>query len=118
MNMSYDSYFEDVQVELVKMGRATKDANMAAWMVLPFMFVLHAVVLAVVVWVMGWIFGNTMMVVGVTCAAYISAVVGWAVERVQQRVAQMAVHATSVHDEVLLVKELIQDEQRRNVQWP
>lgn len=49
MNMSYDSCFEDVQVELVKMGRATKDANMAAWLVLPFMFAIHAVVLALTI---------------------------------------------------------------------
>ena len=116
--MSYNSYFENVQVELLKMGQATKDANMAAWAVLPVMFVVHAVVLAVVVCVMGWIFGNTMMVVGVTCAAYISVAIGWGVDRLQETVARIAVHATSVHDEVLIVKELIHDEQRRNVQWP
>lgn len=115
--MSYNSNFEDVQVELVKMGRATKDANMAAWVVVPVGFIVHAVLLAVVVWVVGWIFGNTVMVVGVTCAAYISAVIGWAVQRVQQRVTQMAVHATSVHDEILTINELVQDEQRKSAQW-
>jgi hypothetical protein len=115
--MSYNSYFEDVQAELINIGHATKDANRAVWIVLPLMFVVHAVVLAVVVWVMGWIFGNSTVVVGVTCVGYFSAVIGWAVERLQQRVTRMAVHAASVHDEVLLVKELIQDEQRRSDHW-
>lgn len=115
--MSHNSYFEDVQAELIDIGRATKDANIVVWIVLPLMFVVHAVVLAVVVWVMGWIFGHSTVVVGVTCAAYISAVIGWAVNGLEQRVARMAVHAASVHDEVLLVKELIQDEQRKSDRW-
>lgn len=115
--MPYKSYFDDVEIELLKMAQVTKDANMVACVVLPITFFVHAAVLAVVVWAVSWLFGNSPIVVGVTCAAYISAVIGWAVERVQQRVTRMAVHATSVHDEVLLVKELIQDEQRKSVQW-
>jgi uncharacterized membrane protein len=112
--MAYNSYFGSVETELQAIAQAAKESNIAVWVVLPVMFGVHAVVLAVVVWIMGWIFGNTIVVVGVTCAAYISAAIGWAVERVQQKVTRMAVHATSVHDEILLVKELIQDEQRRS----
>jgi len=29
----------------------------------------------------------------------------------------MAIHAISVHDEVLMIKELIHEEQRRSAQW-
>jgi len=116
--MSYKSYFVDVEIELLKMAKATKDQNVVACVVLPAAFFVHAVVLAVIVCAVGCLLGNSLIIVGVTCSAYISAVIGWAVERVSQRVTRMAVHATSVHDEVLLVKELIQDEQRRSVQWP
>jgi hypothetical protein len=113
--MSYNTYFVDVSNELIKITDARKNANMVVWILLPAAFFAHAVVLAAVVWAVGWLFGNSPTVVGVTCAAYISAVIGWAVEQVQQKVTRMAVHATSVHDEVLLVKELIEDEQRKKV---
>lgn len=116
--MSYDSNYDDVQEELHRMRRANKEASAVIWLDVSIAFALHVVVLAVVVWGMGWVFGSTVMVIGVTCAAYTCAVIGWAVEQVQKRVNQMAVHATSIHDEVLAVKELIQDEQSRSVQWP
>lgn len=112
--MSYNSYYDDVQDELQRIRRANKDNAVIVWVVLPIMFVMHTVVLALVVWAMSWIFGNATAVIEVTCAAYVSAVIGWAVHRVQQRSDQAAIHATSVHDEVLLVKELILDEQRRS----
>ena len=115
--MSYDSYHVDVQDELHAMRRSSKDNRLAVWLVIPLTFATHAVVLALTVWAVGWVFGNTMAAVGVTCAAYVSAVLGWAVYRVQQRSDQMAVHATSLHDEVLTIKELIRDEQKRSVQW-
>ncbi len=115
--MSFDSYYNDVQVELHRMRRANRDNRVIVWVVLPMTFVMHAVVLALVVWAMSWAFGNTTAVIGVACAAYVSAVIGWAVYRVQQRSDQAALHATSVHDEVLLVKDLLRDEQRRSVQW-
>ena len=115
--MSYNSYFEEVETELSKISNAAKNENAVARVVLPVAFLAHAIVLAVTTWAAGWLFGNSPIVVGVVCAAYISAVIGWAVERVQQRVARMAIHATSVHDEILLVKEQIRDEQRRSVQW-
>ncbi len=115
--MSYDSYYDDVQAELHRMRRANKENGVIVWVVLPMTFVMHAVVLALVVWAMNWVFGNTTAVISVACAAYVSAVIGWAVYRVQQRSDQAALHATSVHDEILMVKELIRDEQRRSVQW-
>lgn len=107
--MSYDSYYDDVQDELHRMRRANKEANMLVWLAVPIAFVVHAMVLAVVVWGMGWVFGSTVMVIGVTCAAYTCAVIGWAVEQVQKRVNQMAVHVTSIHDEVLAVKEQLHE---------
>lgn len=116
--MSYDSYFTDVQNELHGMVRDQKEAKFGFWILVPVLFITHAVVLAAVVWVVGWLFGTTTIVIGVTCAAYIAAVIGWSVARVAQRVSKMALHATSVHDEVLLVKELIHEEQRGSVQWP
>ena len=115
--MAYNPYFESVEIELQEISRAAKESNIAAWIVLPIAFFAHAAVLAGLVLAFGWLFGNSPTVVGVTCAAYISAAIGWAAERVQQKVSRMAVHATSVHDEVLQVKELIQDEQRTSVQW-
>ena len=115
--MSYDSDFNDVQDELHAMRRAVKEQKAAAWLVVPLAFAVNAFVLTLVVWAMSWVFGNTTAVVGITCAAYVSAVIGWAVHRVQQRSDQAALHATSVHDEVLTVKELIRDEQRSSVQW-
>lgn len=111
--MSYNTYFEDVENELHQITNARKNANMVVWIFLPVAFFAHAVVLAAVVWAVGWLFGNSPTAVGVTCAAYISAVIGWAVGQVQQKVTRMGLHATSVHDEVLLIKELIEDEQRK-----
>jgi hypothetical protein len=115
--MSYDFYHGDVQDELHTMRRSAKDERVIAWLTVPLAFAIHAVVLAVTVWAIGWVFGTTTAVMGVTCAAYVSAVLGWAVHRVQQRTNQMAVHAISVHNEVLTIKELIHDEQRRSAQW-
>lgn len=115
--MSYNSHYDDVQDELNRIRRASKDNSVTVWIVLPVMFVLHTVVLALIVWSMSWIFGSATAVIGVTCAAYVSAVLGWAVHRIQQRSDQAALHATSVHDEILMVKELICDEQKRSVQW-
>lgn len=107
--MSYDSYYDDVQDELHRMRRANKEARAVVWMDVSIAFALHVVVLAVVVWGMGWLFGSTVMVIAVTCAAYTCAVIGWAVEQVQKRVNQMAIHATSIHDEVLAVKEQLHE---------
>ena len=115
--MSYNSYFDDVQDELHRMRRANKETSANAWVVLLIAFLVHAVVLALIVFGMTWLFGGSTAVVGVTCSAYVSAVLGWAVQRLQQRADQTALHATSVHDEVLLVKELIWEEQRKSVQW-
>lgn len=103
--MAYNSDFDDVQDELHRIGRENKNNRNAIWVVIPVMFVMHAVLLWVVVWTMSWVFGSATAVIVVTCAAYVSAVMGWAVYRVQQRSDQMAVYATSVHDEVLKVKE-------------
>ncbi len=113
--MSYNTYFDDVENQLIQITDARKNANMVVWIFLPLAFFAHAVVLAAVVWAVGWLFGNSPTAVGVTCAAYISAVIGWAVGQVHEIVTRMAVHATSVHDEVLLVKELVEDEQRKKV---
>ncbi len=86
---------------------------MVVWIFLPVAFFANAVVVAVIVCAAGWLFGTSSTVVGVTCASYITAIVGWAVGRVKQEVNHMAVHATCVHDEVLLVKELIENAQRK-----
>ena len=115
--MGYDSYFEDVQDELHRMRRASKANRAIEWMVVPITFLAHAAALALIVSGATWIFGDSPAVAGVTCSAYVSAVVGWALQRLQQRSDQTAIHVTSVHDEVLKVKELIQDQQRRNVMW-
>lgn len=112
--MGYESYFADVENELNARRRLNKQNGAILWMVLPLTFLFHAAVLTVIMKGAIWIFGNSPAVVGVTCAAYVSATLGWALNRIQQRSDQMALHATSVHDEVLLVKELIQDELRRN----
>ena len=103
--MTYNSDYDDVQDELHRIDRENKNNKIAVWVVIPVMFVMHAVLLWVVVWTMSWVFGSATAVIAVTCAAYVSAVIGWAVFRVQQRSDQMAIHATSVHDEVLKVKE-------------
>ncbi len=115
--MGYDSNFDDVQDELHSMRRASKQNRTTAWMVVPIAFLAHFAALALIVSGATWMFGGSLSVVGVTCAAYVSAVLGWALQRIQQRADQAAIHATSIHDEVLKVKELIQDAQRRNVQW-
>lgn len=115
--MGYDSNFDNVQDELHSMRRANKESRTIAWMVVPLAFLAHAVALVVIVSGATWIFGGSSSVVGVTCAAYVSAVLGWALQRIQQRADQTAIHATSVHDEVLMVKELIHEEQRKSVQW-
>lgn len=115
--MGYDSNFDDVQDELQSMRRANKENRAMAWMHVSIAFMVHAAVLALIVYGTTRLFSGSTAVVGVTCTAYVSAVLGWAVQRLQQRADQMALHATSVHDEVLLVKELIWDEQRKSVQW-
>jgi uncharacterized membrane protein YidH (DUF202 family) len=115
--MPKDSCYDDVQNELHEIRRSAKEKGLIAWIAVPIAFATHAVVLALIVCALGWVFGNTTVVIGVTCAAYVSAVIGWAVYQVQQRSNQMAIHAISVHDEVLMIKELICDEQRRSAQW-
>jgi hypothetical protein len=115
--MSFETYLDDVQNELHRMRRANKDASMVVWLAVPIAFVANAMILACIVWGMSWVFGTSVTLVGVTCAAYVIAVLGWAVHRVQQRSNQMAVHAILVHNEVLTIKELIHDEQRRSAQW-
>ena len=112
--MGYESYFADVENELNAKCRLSKQNNAIVWIVLPITFLFHAAALTMIMKSAIWIFGNSPAVVGATCAAYVSATLGWALNRIQQRSDQMALHATSVHDEVLLVKELIQDELRRN----
>ena len=114
--MGYNSYFDDVQDEVHSMRRASKQNRTIVWIVVPIAFLAHAAALVLIVSGATWMFGSSPSVVGVTCAAYVSAVLGWALQRLQQRSDQTAIHATSVHDEVLLVKELIWDEQRRKVQ--
>jgi membrane protein implicated in regulation of membrane protease activity len=115
--MGYNSYFDGVQDELHEMRRANKANASVVWIVVPLAFLIHAAALALIVLGATWLFGGSPTVVGVTCAAYISAVFGWALQRLQQRIDQASIHATSVHDEILRVKELIEDEQRRSVQW-
>lgn len=115
--MGYNSYFDDVQDEQHEIRRANKANASVVWIVVPVAFLIHAAALALIVSGANWIFGGSPSVVGVTCAAYISAVLGWALQRIQQRADQTAIHATSVHDEVLKVKELIHEEQRKSVQW-
>jgi hypothetical protein len=115
--MGYESYFDDVQEELHEMRRINKVNRALLWIAVPVGFLAHAVALALIVSGVTWIFGGSPSVVGVTCAAYVCAVLGWALQRIQQKSVQMAIHATSVHDEVLRVKELILEEQRKTVQW-
>jgi uncharacterized membrane protein len=115
--MSYNSYFDDVQDELNRMRRKSNENSIVTWIVVPIALLIHATVLALIVWGATLIFGGSPAVIGVTCTAYVSAVLGWALQRLQQRADQTAIHATSIHDEILRVKELIEDEQRKNVQW-
>ena len=115
--MGHNSYFVDVQDELDSMRRVGKENRMIAWIIVPIAFLAHTAALALLVSVTTWMVGGKPAVVGVTCAAYVCAVLGWALHRIQQRSDQMAIHATSVHDEILKVKELIEDEQRKSVQW-
>lgn len=113
--MSYDSSFEDVLDELNTIRRQNKHARRILLIVLPVAFALQAAVLAAVVALMSWVFGATVTVVGITCAAYVGAVTGWAIYKVQQRVNQIALHLTSVHDELLLVKDLLGAKRRERV---
>ena len=115
--MSYNSYFDDVQDELHRIRRARKENGGNAWIVVPITFLIHAFVLAFIAGSTTWLFGGSPAVIGVTYAAYVSAVVGWAINQLQERAEQTALHITSVHDEVLRIKELIEDEQTRSVQW-
>lgn len=115
--MAYNSYFDDVQNELHKIRRARKETSANEWLVVPIAFLAHAAVLALIVFCTTRLFGGSNAVVGVTCGAYVSAVLGWALDRLQQRADQTAMHATSFHDEVLRVKELIQEEQSKSVSW-
>ena len=102
--------------ETRQISKIAKQEDAVAWGLMSIAFLAHACLLLVLTSAAGWLFGNSPTVIGVTCTAYLSAVIGWAVDRVKRKVTRMAVHATSVHDEVLLVKELIQEEQRRSVQ--
>ena len=115
--MGYDSNFDDVQDEMHSMRRARRENRTIVWMVVPIAFLAHVAALTLIVLVTTWMFGDSPAVVGVTCSAYVSAVLGWALQRTQQRADQTALHATSIHDEVLKVKELIQDKQTGSVQW-
>lgn len=117
LKMTNDSCYDDVQNELHAIRRSARERGLIAWIALPLAFATHAVVLALIVWAIGLVFGNKTAVIAVTCAAYVSAVIGWAVYQVQQRSNQMAIHAISVHDEVLTIKELVCNEQRRSAQW-
>lgn len=115
--MSYESDYEDVQNELHSMRRGNQDAALAIWLVLPVAFLANALALTLIIWLVDLIFGSTTTVVGIVCASYACAVLGWAVNRVQQRVIQMSLHATSIHDEVLSIKDLIEIEQKRSTRW-
>lgn len=68
-----------------------------------------------IVFISRWIFdgSNLVIVAGITCTAYACAFFGLAVEWLNQRVSRMEMHGLTVQNEVMLVKELIQDEQRR-----
>lgn len=110
--MSYDSYHEDVQDELRSMRRESKELRQATWIILLIAFAANASVLVLIVWLVGWLFGSTTTAIVITCAAYTCAILGWSVSRVQQRANQMALHATSIHDEILTIKELVQSEQK------
>lgn len=112
--MSYKSDYEDVQNELHSMRRSDQDAAKAIWLVLPITFFANALALALIIWLIELIFGSTATVVGIICAAYTCAVLGWSVNRVQHRVVQMSLHATTIHDEVLSIKDLIEIDQKRN----
>lgn len=112
--MSYESDYEDVQNELHSMRRGNQDASKAIWLILPVAFCANALALTLIIWLVDLIFGSSTTVVGIVCAAYTCAVLGWGVNRVQQRVIQMSLHATSIHDEVLSIKDLIEIEQKRS----
>lgn len=115
--MGHNSYFADVQDEIHRMRRANKEQRIGVWVVLPVSFMLNAIALALVVWGTSWLFGDSVTFLLVGCTAYVCAVSGWSLYRLQQRVDQMALHLASIHDEVLMVQELIQEERRKSVKW-
>lgn len=110
--MSYDSYHEDVQDELRSIRRENKESRQAIWIILPVAFIANSLALMLSVWLVGWLFGSTTTAIVITCAAYTCAILGMSVSRVQQRVNQMALHATSIHDEILTIKDLGQSEHK------
>lgn len=110
---------EDVQLELHDIAKERKAYKQVVWVLWPLYFLGNAILLTMIVIISCWIFdgSNLVIVAVITCTAYACAFFGMAAEWLTRRVSRMEMHGLTVQNEVMLVKELIQDEQQRSVQW-
>jgi NADH:ubiquinone oxidoreductase subunit K len=80
----------------------------------------NAIWLTMIMFIASWIFdeSNLLMVASITCMAYECAVIGLVVAKLTRRISRIEMHALSVRNEVLMAKELIEDDSQQSVRWP
>jgi hypothetical protein len=111
--MSFDSTHGDVLDELHAIRRLHKEEKRTFWLILPIIFLAHTVVLAIILWLTIWFFDSTTPALYIALGAYISTALGWHLEKILERVNQISLHAISVHDEIMTIKMLIEEEQAK-----
>ena len=101
---------EDVQLEMHDIMKDKGSHQGAYWYRMAIIFVVNAAALTAIWWVVSVAFSSSGQLVAMMliCTAYICAVLGLAIDRMQRRVDRMEMHALTVHNAVLQLREQIE----------
>ncbi len=115
-NYNKNDDHEDVQQELYEIIKHRKTFGRVILFVWPIVFFLNALFLSAILWIVLWLFDgiNFLAAVSVVCTSYISTALLSATGRVYQRIERMEIHALTIHNEVLKIKELLEEARRRS----
>lgn len=107
---------EDVQQELYEIIKHKKKFERVFLFVWLIIFFVNALFLSAILWIVLWLFDsiNFLATVSVVCTSYISSALILAILRAYQRIERMEMHALTIQNEVLKIKELIEEGRRRS----
>jgi len=101
---------EDVQLEMHDIVKEKRNHKSVYWHGMAIIFVVNVSALTAVWLVVSVVFTSQLVAMMVICTAYVCAVLGMAIDRMQRRVDRMEMHALTVHNAVLQLREQIEIE--------
>ena len=106
--------YEDVPLAMDEIARSEKESRLAGRVVGAVLILANLIGLSVMVVVAQWCMPtvNPVVTVVVASAAYIVGVIGIGIEKLFRKLRRMEMHALRLHDELLCVKEKIEDLER------